>query len=302
MKHSKRHILKDVSRSFYLSMRLLPEAMREPVSLAYLLARASDTLADTEGLDAELRCEMLKGFGEILRGGDRVIWIEKLNDGVLPIQKHAGEATLLGMMDEVFDWLNELECVPSRNAILKVMEHILHGQSLDIERFELQQSQVLQEDAELDEYCFLVAGCVGEFWTEIGNIASANFSSIDAGQLKQMGVSYGKGLQLINILRDLPADLKIGRCYLPGVDPTDHVSINREAARWRNRARAYLVEGQSYASSLRSRRTRAATALPGLIGEKTLDLLDQASWKQLDRGIKVPRRDVYRFMWESFFV
>ena len=49
-------------------MRLLPKAMREPVSLAYLLARASDTLADTEGLDAELRHEMLLGFGGFFTG------------------------------------------------------------------------------------------------------------------------------------------------------------------------------------------------------------------------------------------
>ena len=78
MKHSGKHILKDVSRSFYLSIRLLPKAMREPVSLAYLLARASDTLADTEGLDAELRRDMLQGFGEVMRGADRAAWTNAL--------------------------------------------------------------------------------------------------------------------------------------------------------------------------------------------------------------------------------
>lgn len=276
--------------------------MREPVSLAYLLARASDTLADTEGLDAQLRCEMLEGFGEILRGGDRVEWLAKLSNRVMPIQKHAGETLLLGMMSKIFDWLDGFECQRGHSAILKVMEHILRGQSLDIERFEMQQWKALREDAELENYCFLVAGCVGEFWTEIGNIALADFSSIDAIQLKQMGVNYGMGLQLINILRDLPADAKLGRCYLPGVNPADHLAVIKEATRWRVRARSYLLEGQEYAKSLRSRRTRAATALPGLIGGKTLDLLDQASWEDLERGVKVPRHDVYRFMWESFFV
>ncbi|MGB2402366.1 MAG: phytoene/squalene synthase family protein [Akkermansiaceae bacterium] len=302
MKYSYRHILKDVSRSFYLSMRLLPVAMREPVSLAYLLARASDTLADTEGLDAQLRFEMLEGFGEILRGGDRVAWLAKLSDAVIPIQKHEGETRLLEKISEIFDWLDGFECARGRSAILQVMEHIIHGQSLDIERFEIQQRHVLGEDAELEQYCFLVAGCVGEFWTEIGNIALAEFSSIDTSQLKQMGGNYGKGLQLINILRDLPADIRLGRCYLPGVNPADYVAVTKEAARWRTRARSYLSDGEKYAASLQSRRTRAATALPGLIGERTIDLLDRASWEDLERGVKVPRRDVYRFMWESFFV
>jgi len=283
-------------------MRLLPKAMREPVSLAYLLARASDTLADSEGLGAELRHEMLLGFGEILHGADRAAWLVKLSDEVIPCQHHQGEKSLLKMMDEVFAWFHDFKDEQGHAAILKVMDHILHGQRLDIERFELGQSTRLTQDAELEEYCFLVAGCVGEFWTEIGYISLPKFSSIEAERLKSMGINYGKGLQLINILRDLPCDLKQGRCYLPGVDPSDRDAMMAEAARWRARARAYLSDGQEYAKSLKFRRTRAATALPGLIGESTLDLLDHASWEELEKGVKVTRRDVYRLTWESFFV
>ena len=283
-------------------MRLLPKAMREPVSLAYLLARASDTLADTEGLGAELRHEMLLGFGEILHGADRAAWLVKLSDEVIPCQHHQGEKSLLKMMDEVFARFHDFKDEQGHAAILKVMDHILHGQRLDIERFELGQSTRLTQDAELEEYCFLVAGCVGEFWTEIGYISLPKFSSIEAERLKSMGINYGKGLQLINILRDLPCDLKQGRCYLPGVDPSDRDAMMAEAARWRARARAYLSDGQEYAKSLKLRRTRAATALPGLIGESTLDLLDHASWEELEKGVKVTRRDVYRLTWESFFV
>ena len=283
-------------------MRLLPKAMREPVSLAYLLARASDTLADTEGLGAELRHEMLLGFGEILHGADRAAWLVKLSDEVIPCQHHQGEKSLLKMMDEVFAWFHDFKDDQGYASILKVMDHILHGQRLDIERFELGQSTRLTQDAELEEYCFLVAGCVGEFWTEIGYISLPKFSSIEAERLKSMGINYGKGLQLINILRDLPCDLKQGRCYLPGVDPSDRDAMMAEAARWRARARAYLGDGHAYAKSLKSKRTRAATALPGLIGESTLDLLDHASWAELEEGVKVSRRDVYRFTWEAFFV
>ena len=283
-------------------MRLLPKAMREPVSLAYLLARASDTLADTEGLGADLRHEMLLGFGEILHGADRAAWLVKLSDEVIPCQHHQGEKSLLKMMDEVFTWFHDFKDAQGHAAILKVMDHILHGQMLDIERFELGQNTRLTQDAELEEYCFLVAGCVGEFWTELGYISLPGFSSIEAERLKSMGINYGKGLQLINILRDLPSDLKQGRCYLPGVDPSDRDAMMAEAARWRARARAYLSDGHAYAKSLKSKRTRAATALPGLIGESTLDLLDHASWAELEEGVKVPRRDVYRFTWEAFFV
>ena len=242
------------------------------------------------------------GFGEIPHGAGRAAWLVKLSDEVIPCQHHQGEKSLLKMMDEVFTWFYDFKDAQGHAAILKVMDHILHGQRLDIERFELGQNTRLTQDAELEEYCFLVAGCVGEFWTELGYISLPGFSSIEAERLKSMGINYGKGLQLINILRDLPSDLKQGRCYLPGVDPSDRDAIMAEAARWRARARAYLSDGHAYAKSLKLRRTRAATALPGLIGESTLDLLDHASWEELEEGVKVSRRDVYRFTWEAFFV
>lgn len=276
--------------------------MREPVSLAYLLARASDTLADTEGLDAVLRHEMLLGFGDMLNGADRAGWIARLEQEVIPRQSHQGEKLLLAKMDEIFDWLQRLGNSPVHAAILQVMEHILHGQRLDIERFELRREPGLADDAQLEQYCFLVAGCVGEFWSEIGAISLPGFSSMEVGQLKQLGIHYGMGLQLINILRDLPSDLKSGRCYLPVTDPHDVDALQSEAARWRARARQYLGDGQIYAKSLGSRRTRAATALPALIGESTLELLDHASWQELERGVKVSRMDVYRAAWQSFFV
>ena len=276
--------------------------MREPVSLAYLLARASDTLADTESLDADLRRDMLQGFGKVMRGDDRTAWTDALKKEVIPCQRHEGEIVLLSHMDEIFDWFHGMKDGQGHGAIAKVMEHILHGQSLDIERFELHQCGGLKDDAELEEYCFLVAGCVGEFWTAIGNICLPEFSSIEANRLTEMGIRYGKGLQLINILRDLPSDLRAGRCYLPVSDPSDLDLVNSEAARWRARARNYLKDGHAYASSLALRRVRAATALPGLIGANTLDLLDDASWGALEAGVKVSRRDVYRCAWQSFFV
>ena len=67
-------LLKNVSRSFYLSIRLLPREMREPISLAYLLARASDTLADSGELKADIRSELLSSFSELLLGSGREAW------------------------------------------------------------------------------------------------------------------------------------------------------------------------------------------------------------------------------------
>lgn len=293
-------ILKDVSRSFYLSMCVLPKPMRDPVSLGYLLARASDTLADTEALDAGLRLDMLHGMRAVLNGGKRGEWLQRLKREVIPCQSHEGEIILLEHMDEVFAWLQSLDSKPLREAIMTVMGHILRGQQLDIEQFELQQNFRFTQDAQLDEYCYLVAGCVGEFWSEVGSLTMSGFSSVDVDRLKDWGANYGKGLQLINILRDLPNDLKAGRCYLPQADPDDVDSLMSESQRWRDQARSYLKDGASYAQTLAGRRVRMATALPGMIGMRTLDLMDAADWEQLSQGVKVKRSEVYDCAWQAF--
>src|SRR5207249_8227176 len=73
----------------------------------------------------------------------------------------------------------------------------------------------LANAAELDEYTYLVAGCVGEFWTRICFRRVPRFARLEFDTMKSLGRSFGQGLQLVNILRDLPADLRAGRCYLP---------------------------------------------------------------------------------------
>ena len=239
---------------------------------------------------------------------------------MVPRQTHDGERVLLENIAAVLGWLDSLVEQPApsnaehyeassgmeksigvrhHEAILTVMGHILRGQRLDIERFELRDDFRFSLDAELEEYCYLVAGCVGEFWTDVGEISMGDFSRVESARMKRWGANYGKGLQLINILRDLPKDIENGRCYLPDVDPADTSALMEVSARWRARARVYLEEGKSYAESLVHWRTRAATALPSLIGERTLDLLDGSDWQGLRSGVKIPRSEIYRCAWEA---
>src|SRR6266487_6517017 len=66
-------LLKPFSRSFYISIRLLPRALREPVALAYLLARTSDTIADSSAVDVEKRIELLDRLAAGIAGKDEAI-------------------------------------------------------------------------------------------------------------------------------------------------------------------------------------------------------------------------------------
>ncbi|PYL19591.1 MAG: hypothetical protein DME30_00320 [Verrucomicrobia bacterium] len=281
-------ILARVSRSFYLSIRLLPKKLRDPVSLGYLLARASDTIADTTELPPDLRMENLRLLVRGIQGealGDAIVG---LSASVTPLQKNKAERALIESLQSCLDWL----------------EQINRGQVLDLERFpNPKQIAALEKSAELDEYTYLVAGSAGEFWTRLCFRHLPKFSGRSEGDMLGMGKRYGMALQLINILRDAGADLRAGRCYFSdeelAVAAMEPSQILREPERfqpiyrkWREKAERGIEAGLQYANAIRNRRVRVATALPGLIGARTLALLRNAGATALHRHIKVPRKEV----------
>ncbi len=285
-------ILRDVSRSFYLTLRLLPREMRGSASLGYLLARTSDTLADTEGVPVAERVELLNGYAKSISRGDALpAWPE-----VMLAQAAPGEARLLARARDVLDWLSDAD-PRQAELVRKVAATIIGGQLLDLRRFgaaDAGNPVALRDARELEDYAWSVAGCVGAFWTELGLLTlGGRYSEAVPEQLMEQGIAYGKGLQLVNILRDLPGDLAAGRCYLPVAAPGDREALMREFRHWHRKAEHWVGQGIAYASTLHPRRLRAATVLPALIAEETLDLLEDASWETLERRIKVPRRHVY---------
>lgn len=268
-------LLKSVSRSFYLSVRLLPAKLRAPVGLAYLLARASDTIADSTDLPAADRERHLAAFLAMIRTGGR--------EGLVEIREHVrsaheGENVLIAQLDRALDWLETLPDF-DRAEIRDVLAKIIHGQTLDVQR------PALHTDAELEEYCYLVAGCVGEFWTRECLHHLPRYSSLPADRLNALGADFGKALQLVNILRDLPSDLRNDRRYLPTVD---RPSFDR----WHARAVEFLGSGREYICSLRPARVRLACFLPWDLARKTLALLAANYPLDTPQRIKVTRADV----------
>lgn len=273
--------------------------MRSPVSLGYLLARASDTLADTESVPVPERIALLAAFTEEVRGGSSE-WRESGLAGFISLQSHEGERILLERLGECLDALNSSPEAEAA-AIRDVVATITSGQRLDLLRFSdatLESPRSLQSDAELDDYCYRVAGCVGSFWTRVGYLTLGNrYSGEDPGRLDEAGVNYGKGLQLVNILRDYPEDLANGRRYVPVAAAGTAESAHRH---WLSVAQGWLEDGKRYASHLKSSRLRIATVLPALIGEETLHLLGAHELPPLSKR-KVPRSVVRRALWEAFW-
>jgi farnesyl-diphosphate farnesyltransferase len=230
-------LLKRVSRSFYLSLRLLPIQVRESIALAYLLARLSDTLVDGATTDAERQ--------------------------------------LLARRQEMEAWLS---CSPDRLEIESVWSTIRQGQDFDHERFSGNSSPLSPE--ELDRYTYLVAGCVGEFWTLLCEKKIPGFASLEFSELRDLGIRFGKGLQLVNILRDRHGDALMGRIYVP---PERFAAVLAEA-------RAHLDAARQYVGSLQIYRLRVACTLPLYLGNATLDLVERYPSRE---RVKVHRLSVW---------
>jgi len=296
-------ILRSVSRSFYLSIRFLPLQMRGPIALAYLLARTTDTVADTTRIPGSVRMQTLKMLSDGIQGkASQEIIIDHVGSFV-PLQENAAERTLLNSLPDCLAWLDQVDRADG-DDIRVVLEKITQGQMLDLQRFDNPaQVRALQTAADLDEYTYLVAGSVGEFWTRLCFRHLQNFASLIQDEMLALGRCYGMGLQLINVLRDAGTDLRAGRCYFPedelgaiGLTPAQILSepdrFQPIYQRWMEKAQKGLDCGIQYSCAIRNRRVRVATALPALIGARTLALLRKAGASALHQTIKVPRREV----------
>ena len=300
-------ILRSVSRSFYLSIRLLQEQLRDPVALAYLLARMTDTVADTTRISGTVRTETLKMLSNGIQGSASRGVIVSLIASFVPLQENAAERRLLVALPDSLEWLEHVDAA-DRNDIRVVLEKITCGQMLDLERFDNPTKiRALQRAADLDEYTYLVAGCVGEFWTRLCFRHVRNFASLSEAEMLVLGKRYGMALQLINVLRDVGSDLRAGRCYFPEEElaevglPAAQILSEPERfhpiyKRWTQKAQDELEWGMQYSRAIRNRRLRAATVLPALIGARTLALLRDAGTMALQRKIKVRRDEVRRMI------
>jgi farnesyl-diphosphate farnesyltransferase len=309
-------LLREVARSFYLTLRVLPAAIRRQMTLAYLLARATDTVADVPSGPVQRRIESLRGMrraiGEAGRG-------EKPSPAA-PSRITGAPRTADDRLLECFgDLLGELRLFEEgdRSRIASLLDTICGGQELDMARFgsaDGANPASLESDSELDDYTWRVAGCVGEFWTRMCLAHLFPKSAGEASALLADGIRYGKGLQLINILRDVGADLRHGRCYVPsarlaeaGLAPGDLLdpgAMPRFRPLYNNYLRMageHLSAGRRYLRALpwRQYRVRLACTLPLAIGDRTIQRLRTGNPLDPELRIKVPRREVRRVFYKS---
>ena len=198
-----------------------------------------------------------------------------------------------------------------RSIILECLDVIVGGQLLDLQRFgpanEGGQISSLKSNEELDDYTYRVAGCVGVFWSKMSLEHVISLPPEKQDEFFEKGIRFGKALQMINILRDIPEDLRFGRCYIPGEelarfgmkpeDLLDHSNIERFRPlydEYLEITNNHLDAAIEYIRMLPDGqfRLKASCMLPVLVGQRTVTLLRTGNILNSDDKIKVTRNEM----------
>jgi farnesyl-diphosphate farnesyltransferase len=309
-------ILKRVSRSFGLSLKILPQRLRAPIGLAYLFARTADTIADTDLIPPTARLTLLEQFRNLFRSYDATL-LPRLRAALVGPQRLPAERELLAALDECFVVFHA--CHRDDQArISHLLLTLTQGMMMDLITFPSEHDGrvvALRTRQELDQYTYYVAGCVGEFWTDMHVAHRPSLAGWDVEVMKAWGIRFGKGLQMTNILRDLAQDLRLGRCYLPSdtltpcgispehlLDPGAIVKVQPILHELLGLTLDHYRQGWAYTLAIPRREVqmRLACAWPLLIGVRTLDSIASAD-NLLDPSVtvKISRPAVYRMLLAS---
>jgi farnesyl-diphosphate farnesyltransferase len=214
-------LLEKTSRTFALSIPVLPEPTRREVMIAYLLFRIADTFEDAAHWPPERRIAAIGDFNALLTNYSRP-QAERLSrawvaDGVA---SHAGYRDLMAEVPFVLDAFFAL----SPGAVAPIRMHVIRsaeGMASIVARTR-QGSLTLHSIPELKDYCYIVAGIVGEMLSELFLLDRAELSGV-ASFMRERAATFGEALQLVNILKDSEGDAEEGRRYLPEEVPVSEV-------------------------------------------------------------------------------
>ena len=285
----------------------MPKKVRGQIGLLYLLARVADTIADSKLGETDELLRILRNYNDVAQGKSK-----DLPDftGLADIQENQHEAELLRNVKDVIEGLT-VYSEDDRQRMLECLDVIIGGQILDLERFGPAKEggvlSALNDNLELDDYTFRVAGCVGVFWTKMSLAHLITIQPEKESEFFEKGTSFGKALQMINILRDIPEDLRFGRCYIPEQELSKHDlkpedlfdSNNIDKFRplydeYLDLTNDHLDAAIEYIKMLPETqfRLKASCMLPVLIGQRTVTLLRDGNILDSSDRIKVTRDEM----------
>lgn len=231
-----RRVLPRVSRTFAINIELLDGRLRETVRTAYLLCRAADALEDSWPGTSDAVIGRFSAFLEAIEGRGSAA-----RDLAAAAAREAAGADDLELLAHLPLLLDALAARPAaeQDIVREAVRTMAEGMSRYAGRAASRPRGAcyLDDERELADYCWVVAGCVGVMLTRL---FERRLGGRDADRERRRALApvVGEALQLTNIALDLPGDVRRGRCYLPaswlvprGVSPAELVAAPNDAAR-----------------------------------------------------------------------
>ncbi|UQA55163.1 phytoene/squalene synthase family protein [Polyangium aurulentum] len=207
-------VLPLVSRTFALSILSLPTSLREAVGVAYLLCRIVDSIEDARGMPAERRRTLFDHFDALLEDdtADPEVFERATQQG--PFDVSDAEKALCRRAGTSFRRFRALPG-PQRESIRSRVREMSRGMRSYAARADAEGTIRLRDMADLEQYCYYVAGTVGELLTALFEGEVPSIDEATRKELRVRSVPFGLGLQIVNIVKDVAEDAERGVCYLP---------------------------------------------------------------------------------------
>jgi phytoene/squalene synthetase len=203
--------LEAVSRTFSKPIELLPERLREALTCGYLLCRMVDTVEDYPAFDNRERDELFTAFIAVLDGG---LPADAFSARFLAIPGDDPEILLAQSMPRVMRVFTTQDPA-TRDATTRWLSEMANGMRLYCRRDSPASLTTLNTFSDLERYCYFVAGTVGHLITDLFCDFLGGRSGALEHQLRARCESFGVGLQMVNILKDVTEDFARSRCYVP---------------------------------------------------------------------------------------
>ncbi|MBR4508311.1 MAG: squalene/phytoene synthase family protein [Elusimicrobiaceae bacterium] len=305
-----KYLLKNNARTIYLSAKILPKEKQKTFAVAYLVCRIADSVADTSLIEAKKRIEFIKNFPILVEHGNyktaqemALTFLSKAGENI-----YKNEAELLKNIDICIKEFKTLK-KEYQKITLEVLRAVCKAMVQDLIFFPEENSGLIKAlPAEKDTliYCDYMGGQPGVFWAKL------EFGKELKKETQEQALKIGRALQITNILRDIEADAKIGRIYLPlnqiikqELMPQDllekgnYVKLYPVMLYWIKEAKNNLLNAKEFIKQIPRRKlfNRAAVIWPVFWSLDTIYLLGQNPHKQ-DKKTKrkITKTNIYLTM------
>lgn len=276
-------ILLLVSRTFALNINVLKGKLHKSILLAYLYLRIADTVEDDPDMKASEKEVVLGLFADIFRTAElREEAIQKFEDA-LPDSWRKSEHPYMNLSLHSHVVVPLLKELPETYAapVRAVTIEMCHGMA----KFALRQEQALslgwftlESVADLDEYCYYVAGIVGKLLTDLFAADTCLIGAARKAEMQKLDVSFGLALQVANIVKDCVEDSSRRVCFVP-----------EEICRRHGFAHSYEMF-QAPAENVEDFNKRRSAVMGELVQKAWRHLDDAIAYTKLVPGLKMRTR------------